>query len=155
TRRTRTMGDANAGTVATPDWSKIPAPVDDGGARHLAGMRVPAVKLPATDGTVVDLSKLRGRTVVYAYPRTGEPGKDNPDGWDSTPGARGCTPQACSFRDHFAELSDLGVDSLYGVSTQSTPYQQEAARRLLLPFAILSDEKLMLAKAMNLPTFTT
>jgi peroxiredoxin len=92
--------------------------------------------------------------VVYAYPRTGRPGTDNPNGWDMIPGARGCTPQACSFRDHFAELNDLGVDELYGLSTQPTDYQREAATRLLLPFAILSDDKLRLAKALRLPTFT-
>src|SRR5215212_8534570 len=122
--------------TAAPDWSKIPAPADDGAARHLKGMRLPSLPLMATDGTTVDLSKLRGRTVVYAYPRTGQPGVDNPDGWDMIPGARGCTPQACSFRDHFAELNELGVTHLYGLSTQSTDYQREAAARLLLPFAI-------------------
>jgi peroxiredoxin len=136
-----------------PDWSKIPAPADDGAARHLKGMRLPSLPLKATDGTTVDLSKLRGRTVVYAYPRTGQPGVDNPDGWDMIPGARGCTPQACSFRDHFAELNDLGVTYLYGLSTQSTDYQREAAKRLLLPFAILSDRPLRLAHAIRLPTF--
>src|SRR5229473_2304218 len=108
-----------------PDWSKIPAPIDDGSARHLTGMRLPAVPLPATDGTTVDLARLRGRTIVYAYPRTGRPGIDNPDGWDMIPGARGCTPQACSFRDHFAELNDLGVEEVYGLSTQPTDYQRE------------------------------
>jgi peroxiredoxin len=140
-------------TVDAPDWSKIPAPVDDGAAAHLLGMRLPHVPLPATDGTMVDLSRLRGRTVVYAYPRTGKPGSDNPEGWDSIPGARGCTPQACSFRDHFAELNDLGVGSLFGLSTQSTEYQREAATRLLLPFPILSDAELKLATALRLPTF--
>jgi peroxiredoxin len=142
-------------TIDAPDWSKIPAPIDDGAARHLKGMRVPGIALAATDGTTVDLSRLRGRTVVYAYPRTGQPGVDSPDGWDMIPGARGCTPQACSFRDHFAELNDLGVSDLYGLSTQSTEYQREAATRLLLPFAILSDERLRLAGAMRLPTFAT
>jgi peroxiredoxin len=98
---------------------------------------------------------MQGRTVVYAYPRTGQPGVANPEGWDLIPGARGCTPQACSFRDHFAELNDLGVMHLFGLSTQSTDYQREAAHRLLLPFPLLSDEQLRLAHAMQLPTFTT
>jgi peroxiredoxin len=142
-------------TVDAPDWSSIPAPVDDGGTRHLTGARVPSVPLPATDGGTVDLSALRGRTVVYAYPRTGRPGIENPEGWDMIPGARGCTPQSCSFRDHFAELKGLGVDHLFGLSTQAPDYQREAAERLHLPFAILSDEHLKLTRAMNLPTFET
>ena len=95
--------------VDTPDWSKIPAPTDDGAARHLTGMRIPSVSLPATDGTTVDLSVLTGLVVVYAYPRTGRPGVENPDGWDLIPGARGCTQQSCSFADHFGELKSLGV----------------------------------------------
>jgi peroxiredoxin len=142
-------------TVDAPDWSAIPAPVDDGAARHLPGAEMPSLALPATDGSRVDLSALAGRTVVYAYPRTGRPGVDNPDGWDMIPGARGCTPQTCAFRDHFAELKALGVDHLFGLSTQDTAYQREAAERLHLPFAILSDTDLALTKALNLPTFTT
>ena len=120
----------------------IPVPQDDGGALHLTGMTLPDLALPATDGGTVNLSKLKGRTVVYVYPRTGVPGVDAPPGWDDIPGARGCTPQSCSFRDHFGELKRLGVAQLYGLSTQDTAYQQEAATRLHLPFAILSDEKL-------------
>jgi peroxiredoxin len=95
------------------------------------------IALPATEVTPVNLSKLRGRTVVYVYPRTGVPGVDTPDGWDQIPGARGCTPQSCSFHDHFGELTRLGVAQLYGLSTQNTAYQKEAATRLHLPFAIL------------------
>ena len=132
----------------------IPVPQDDGAARHLAGLRLPSLPLAATDGSSVDLSKLSGRTVVYIYPRTGVPGQVPPDGWDQIPGARGCTPQSCSFRDHFAELKRLGVDGLYGLSTQDTAYQREAAERLHLPFAVLSDERLDLARAIRLPTFT-
>jgi peroxiredoxin len=132
----------------------IPAPQDDGAARHLAGLKLPSVPLAATDGSQVDLSKLKGRTVVYIYPRTGVPGQSPPDGWDAIPGARGCTPQSCSFRDHFAELKGLGVAQLYGLSTQDSDYQREAAERLHLPFAVLSDEALKLARAINLPTFT-
>jgi peroxiredoxin len=142
-------------TVDAPDWSTIPAPVDDGVTRHLVGAQVASVLLQATDGGLIDLSKLRGRTIVYAYPRTGKPGVENPDGWDMIPGARGCTPQTCSFRDHFAELKVLGVDHLFGLSTQDSDYQREAATRLHLPFALLSDERLTLTRAMNLPTFET
>jgi peroxiredoxin len=142
-------------TVEAPDWSTIPAPVDDGAVRHLVGAKVPSIPLRATDGGTVDLSALRGRVVVYAYPRTGRPGVENPEGWDMIPGARGCTPQTCSFRDHFAELKALGVDHLFGLSTQGPDYQREAAERLHLPFALLSDERLELTTAMGLPTFET
>jgi peroxiredoxin len=141
--------------IDTPDWSRIPAPKDDGAARHLVGQRLPAIALPATDGASVDPSTLRGRTVVYAYPRTGRPNVDNPPGWDAIPGARGCSPQSCAFRDHFAELKRLGVDQLFGLSTQDTAYQAEAASRLKLPFALLSDEKFLLTDALKLPTFET
>ena len=133
----------------------IPVPKDDGAAKHLAGMKLPDLALPATSGPAVNLAKLAGRTVVYIYPRTGVPGVDTLPGWDHIPGARGCAPQSCSFRDHFGELKRLGVAQLYGLSTQDTAYQQEAATRLHLPFAILSDEKLALTKALRLPTFTT
>jgi peroxiredoxin len=143
-----TIHDPN---VLPPD---IPAPQDDGGARHLAGLKLPSVTLAATDGSRVDLSKLAGRTLVYIYPRTGVPGQAAPDGWDAIPGARGCTPQSCSFRDHFAELKRLGIAHLYGLSTQDTDYQREAVERLHLPFPVLSDAKLELARAIKLPTFT-
>jgi peroxiredoxin len=132
----------------------IPVPQDDGAARHLGGMKLPDLALPATDGATVNMAKLTGRTVIYVYPRTGVPGVDPPAGWDAIPGARGCTPQSCSFRDHFAELKSLGVARVFGLSTQDTAYQQEAATRLHLPFPILSDEKLALAKALKLPTFS-
>lgn len=139
-------------SVETPDWSRLPPPEDDGAAAHLPGLRLPPVPLPATDGTAVDLSGLPGRTVVYAFPRTGRPGVDNPDGWDMIPGARGCTPQSCAFRDHFAELRGLGVDQLFGLSAQDTAYQREAAERLHLPFPLLSDAAGALAAALRLPT---
>lgn len=142
-------------SVDTPDWSSIPAPVDDGATRHLVGAKLASVLLQATDGGMVDLAALHGRSVVYAYPRTGRPGIDNPPGWDLIPGARGCTPQSCSFRDHFAELKMVGVQRVFGLSTQDPAYQREAAERLHLPFAILSDEHLALTRAMKLPTFET
>ncbi len=133
----------------------LPVPVDDGAAAHLAGTRLPQVALAATDGSQVDLSALRGRTVVYAYPRTGQPGQPLPEGWDAIPGARGCTPQSCGFRDHFAELERLGVAHLFGLSTQDTDYQREVVERLHLPFPLLSDERLELTRALSLPTFVT
>jgi peroxiredoxin len=139
--------------VAAPDWSSIPAPHDDGAADHLRGLRLPDVPLAATDGSTVDLASLAGRTVVYAYPRTGRPGVANPDGWDMIPGARGCSPQSCAFRDHFSELSALGVAHVFGLSAQDTAYQAEAAQRLELPFPLLSDADGALAKAIGLPTF--
>jgi peroxiredoxin len=115
---------------------------------------MPSVPLPATDGSIVDLSALPGRTVVYIYPRTGRPGEAPPDGWDAIPGARGCTPQSCSFRDHFAELKQLGVTRVFGLSTQDSDYQREAVERLHLPFPMLSDRNLELTRALTLPTFT-
>lgn len=132
----------------------LPAPADDGAARHLSGMRLPDLALAATDGSQVELARLKGRTVVYIYPRTGDPKAGVPEGWDAIPGARGCTPQSCAFRDHFAELKRLGVAQLFGLSTQTTDYQREAVERLHLPFAILSDADLTLTRALNLPTFT-
>lgn len=138
-------------TFLPPD---IPAPQDDGGARHLPGMALPDLALPATSGSPVNLSKLAGRVVVYVYPRTGVPGVDAPPGWDDIPGACGCTPQSCSFRDHYAGLKALGVTQVFGLSTQDTDYQREAAQRLHLPFPVLSDAALKLTQAMKLPTFS-
>jgi len=145
-----------AGVLHDPNMlpEDLPAPKDDGAARHLLGMQLPDIALTATDGVQVNLSQLPGRTIVYVYPRTGRPGQALPTGWDAIPGARGCTPQSCGFRDHFAELKRLGADALFGLSTQDSAYQREAAERLHLPFAILSDAGLALAKAMRLPTFT-
>jgi peroxiredoxin len=144
------MTSAHDPTILPAD---LPAPQDDGAARHLAGMRLPPLVLPATDGSRVDLSKLGGRTILYLYPRTGRPGQALPDGWDMIPGARGCTPQSCGFRDHFAELQRLGVAHVFGLSTQDSDYQREAAERLHLPFAMLSDAGLEFAQALKLPTF--
>jgi peroxiredoxin len=135
------------------DWSKIPAPTDDGGAAHLTGKTIPPINLVATDDTSVTLASLPGRTVVFAYPRTGEPGKIAlVDDWDMIPGARGCTPQTCAFRDLFAELKAAGAAQVFGLSTQSNAYQTEMASRLHLPFPVLSDDKLKLARALKLPT---
>ena len=134
------------------DWSKIPAPEDDGAAAHLQGMTLPGLPLPATDGSSVDLSGLKGRTVVFVYPRTGTPGSIGlVDDWDMIPGARGCTPQACSFRDLFEDLKSAGTAHVYGLSTQTTEYQLEMVERLHLPFLVLSDADLELAKAIDLP----
>jgi peroxiredoxin len=146
----RTMNQRNLLEV---DWSKIPAPSDDGAAAHLLGMAIPPLSLVATDDTAVTLSALPGRTVVFAYPRTGEPGKISlVDDWDMIPGARGCTPQTCSFRDLFAELKAAGARHVFGLSTQSNAYQIEMASRLHLPFAVLSDARLALTRALDLPT---
>lgn len=136
------------------DWSRIPAPQDDGAARHLPGLRLPSLTLQASNGTHVDLSVLAGRTVAYVYPMTGKPGVALPEGWDEIPGARGCTPQSCAFRDHFEELRAAGAAHVFGLSTQSTADQQEAAARLHLPFALLSDAGLELCRALSLPHMT-
>lgn len=132
----------------------LPVPVDDGAASHLWDMPLPPFELAATDGSRVRLDRLPGRVVVYAYPRTGKP--DEPPlvvDWDSIPGARGCTPESCGFRDHFRDLRGAGAALVFGLSTQDTGYQREAAERLHLPFALLSDADLELTKALRLPTF--
>jgi peroxiredoxin len=129
-----------------------PVPQDDGAADHLRGMPLAPVALPATDGTSVRLDELPGRSVVFAYPRTGRPGEEAPEGWDSIPGARGCTVEACSFRDEIDRFRELGV-RVFGVSTQDTEYQREAVERLRLPYPLLSDERLELTRALRLPTF--
>jgi peroxiredoxin len=134
----------------------LPRPVDDGAADHLPGLQVPPLALPSTDGTEVrlDLSpRDSDRRVVYAYPRTGRPGEAAlaPD-WDSIPGARGCTPESCGFRDHAADLRAAGA-AVAGMSTQETAYQQEMVQRLHLPFPVLSDHALVAARALRLPTF--
>lgn len=131
----------------------LPAPVDDGACDHLPGLAVPSIELPASDGGAVSLGALGGRTIVYAYPRTGRPGEPSlVDDWDLIPGARGCTPEACAFRDHHADLAAAGA-AVFGLSTQDTAYQAELAERLGLPFTILSDAELQLTEALRLPTF--
>jgi len=130
----------------------LPRPVDDGAARHLRGMALPAVVLPATDGASVDLARISGRVVIYVYPMTGRPGRALPEGWDGIPGARGCTPQSCAFRDHYSELGALKT-AVFGLSTQPTDYQKEARERLHLPFELLSDSGRRLKDLLRLPTF--
>jgi peroxiredoxin len=143
----------NQPSLEAPDWSKIPAPVDDGAAAHLKGKPLPAVALVSTNDDKVMLSQQPGRIVVFAYPRTGEPGKIGlTDDWDMIPGARGCTPQTCSFRDLAGELKAAGAGCVFGLSTQTTDYQREMVTRLHLPFPVLSDAKLELTKALKLPT---
>lgn len=131
--------------------SGLPIPEDDGAADHLPGRAMPPLVLPSTDGHDVDLSST-GPCVLYIYPMTGQPGVALPDGWDAIPGARGCTPQSCGFRDHHAQLQALGY-GVFGLSTQSSNYQREARDRLQLPFQLLSDSGLALKRALNLPTF--
>ena len=131
----------------------LPLPVNDGACDHLPGMRVPSVVLPSTAGRMVNLAELTApRTVIYCYPRTGVPGEPLPEGWDMIPGARGCTPQACDFRDHHRELADLSAD-VFGLSTQTTEYQKEMTERLHLPFEVLSDAEFRFCDALRLPTF--
>jgi peroxiredoxin len=141
------------GTTDFPLPPNLPRPVDDGSADHLLGMRMPQVFLPSTMGRSVDVSNLSGpRTVLYCYPKTGVPGKPLPEGWDMIPGARGCTPQTCSFRDHHRELLELHAE-VFGISTQTTEYQREMAARLHLPFEILSDAEFKLSDALRLAMF--
>jgi peroxiredoxin len=134
--------------------ANLPVPEDDGAADHLRRSPVPDVVLRATDGRSVSLAAIRGvRIVLYAYPRTGRPGEAPlVEDWDLIPGARGCTPETCGFRDHHAELSAAGAE-VFGLSTQDTAYQQELVARLQLPFAILSDADLELTRAWGLPAF--
>lgn len=132
--------------------ANLPVPVDDGACKHLLHAMLPDIALASTQGQAVNLRQLTGWSVIYIYPMTGLPGTALPDGWDSIPGARGCTPQSCAFRDHHAELQQLGAQ-VFGLSTQTTAYQTEAATRLHLPFALLSDAQFAFADALQLPTF--
>jgi peroxiredoxin len=131
----------------------LPVPVDDGACDHLQGMRMPELWLASTAGEQINLAQMQGRTVLYCYPRTGQPDQPIPEDWDAIPGARGCTPQSCGFRDHFHDLTEAGVAHLFGLSTQDTDYQSEAVQRLKLPFPLLSDHELKLTEALRLPTF--
>jgi len=131
----------------------LPVPVDDGACAYLTGTAVPSISLSSTSGTSVDVSSLDGLTIVFCYPRTGAPGENIPESWNLIPGARGCTPQACSFRDTSTELLGLGVRHIFGLSTQDTAYQTEVKERLHLPYDLLSDEGLEWVHALKLPTF--
>ncbi len=130
----------------------LPVPKDDGAARHLIGKILPSIPLRATTGGESNPGKVSGILVIYCYPMTGRPNVPLPDGWDQIPGARGCTPQSCSFRDHYQEICSFGADVI-GMSVQSTDYQKEMADRLHLPFAVVSDANYEFQKALNLPTF--
>jgi peroxiredoxin len=131
----------------------LPVPIDDGACNHLTDLQLPAVSLMSTAGASVELAQLPGITVIYCYPRTGRPDEKPLDGWDLIPGAKGCTAQSCAFRDHYQELQQVGAAQVFGLSTQTTAYQREAASRLHLPFALLSDADLAFARALRLPTF--
>ena len=134
--------------------ANLPRPKDDGGARHLKGMALPDLELPSTGNRRVNLSTVSApRIVIYAYPMTGRPDRQLPQGWDDIPGARGCTPETCGFRDHHKDLAKLHAE-VFGVSTQDTAYQQEMVKRLEVPFEVLSDEQMTFARALELPTFT-
>ena len=134
--------------------ANLPVPLDDGACDHLPGMQVPSFPLQSTTGRTVNLAAAAsGRVIVYAYPRTGTPDKEVPANWNEIPGARGCTPQSCSMRDHYKEVKALGAE-IFGLSTQTTEYQKEMVERLHLPFEVLSDVDLKLTHALNLPTFT-
>lgn len=130
--------------------TNLPIPHDDGGANHLQGTTLPNLTLTATNGDRITLDAIDGTLVIYIYPMTGRPDVALPDNWEKVPGARGCTPQSCSFRDHHAELQALNT-AVFGLSCQSSDYQNEAKARLHLPFQLLSDEALTLKSALNLP----
>jgi len=130
----------------------LPIPQDDGSTKHLMGMRLPALSLRSTSGENIALDEIKGKLVIYCYPMTGQPNVALPDGWDQIPGARGCTPQSCAFRDHYQELQELGAQVI-GLSVQSTEYQKEMADRLHLPFPVVSDADYQFQQALNMPTF--
>jgi peroxiredoxin len=133
--------------------SNLPVPVDDGACKHLPGMAVPAITLVSTANRRINMAVLAGeRTVIFCYPRTGAPGQPVPKNWDEIPGARGCTPESCGFRDHYQRLRELKTQ-VFGLSTQTTEYQQEMVQRLHLPFEVLSDAEFAFTNALRLPTF--
>ena len=143
------MMDERSLATLPPD---LPVPVDDGAAAHLTGMRLPSISLQATGGTAVDLAAIPGTVVVFAYPRTGRPGEPSlVEDWDAIPGARGCTPHTCAYRDLHADFTGVGAH-VYGLSTQDTVYQREMVERLHVPFPVLSDADLALTRALRLPS---
>ena len=143
-----------ASSLQSVDWSTIPEPVDDGAATHLTGMSLPALSLPSTQGYPISLANLSGTTVIFIYPMTGHPDKPLPDNWDMTPGARGCTPQSCAFRDLYGDLRAAGATRVFGMSTQTPEDQAEAATRLHLPYPLLSDADGKFGSNLNLPSFS-
>lgn len=145
------MTGQNQPNLTSVDWSKLPAPQDDGAADHLQGTQLPPISLQNTMGGFIDLSKLSGLTILFAYPMTARPDQELPDNWDQIPGARGCTPQTCSFRDDLEQLKAAGVDQVFGISAQSTDYQLEAVKRLHLPYGLLSDSEGIARSALKLP----
>ena len=130
----------------------LPIPQDDGSTNHLKGMKLPNISLIGTNGKAVNFGGIKGKLVIYCYPMTGQPNVALPDGWDQIPGARGCTPQSCSFRDHYQDLQALGAE-VVGLSVQTTEYQKEMADRLHLPFPVVSDVHYQFQKALKMPTF--
>jgi len=150
------MGPFMADVYELP--ADLPIPLDDGATDHLVGMSLPRVALMSTLGHAMELGEMaingnnKGKLVIYCYPMTGQYGVPLPEGWDQIPGARGCTPQSCAFRDHYQELQALGADVM-GLSVQTPEYQKEMADRLHLPFPVLSDAQYQFQKALNLPTF--
>ncbi|GAB7364707.1 hypothetical protein MBLNU230_g5507t1 [Neophaeotheca triangularis] len=143
--------------TTSPSWAAfptdLPVPVDDGACDHLTGLKLPSLTLKSTSDDSINLSTLPGLTILFCYPRTGGPNETVPETWNSIPGARGCTPQACSFRDNFQDFKSLGVSRVFGVSTQDTAYQREIKDRVHLPYDLLSDEGLEFVEALGLPTF--
>lgn len=139
--------------MSSSEHIKLPVPTDDGVCNHLTGLHLPTLSLMSTTGASVNLAQLPGTTVIYCYPRTSPPDEAPLPGWDLIPGAKGCTPQSCAFRDHYQELQQAGVAQVFGLSTQTTAYQQEAASRFHLPFALLSDADLVFTHTLHLPTF--
>ena len=143
----------NQKNLTNVDWSKIPEPKGDENLNHLNNYIIEPIKLKSTNDKLVELSEFKGLTIIYIYPMTGQPDKPLPDNWDNIPGARGCTPQSCSFRDNFHELKKLNISNIFGLSSQTSEYQKEMTQRLKLPYEVLSDEKLEFTKQLNLPTF--
>jgi peroxiredoxin len=129
----------------------LPTPKDDGACNHLTGIKFPQIELICTNERSINPGKQAGYSVIYIYPMTGQPNVSLAEGWDSIPGARGCTPQSCSFRDSHNDLKKH--TTIYGLSSQNTAYQQEAKSRLQLPFELISDSDFLLKKALSLPTF--
>ena len=152
-RSTTTMERTMTDYTVLPD--NLPVPEDDGAADHLVGLSMPNLRLPTSDGGEVDFGdRASGRTVIYLYPLTGRPGIDLPEGWDAIPGARGCSTEACNFRDHYSELVGAGASRVFGMSSQDVGYQAEVVDRLNLPFPMISDVDMSLADALSLPTFS-